>query len=94
MPELRDAIGGDAPRLIPIDICYDTGEMFMWYSICGVHASHDATCKMCSHGRWVPVMPVNPYPLEKSILGRTIEGMHVEESVPGGVYEEKEEQEE
>lgn len=71
--ELRDTIGGEAPRLIPIDINYNTGDMSMWYSVCLVHANHTEECKQCINGRWIPVMPGNRYPLEKAMLGRTFE---------------------
>ncbi len=34
------------------------GKMFMWYSICSKHRSHDPKCDLCATGSWNEIVRV------------------------------------
>ena len=42
--------------LAPIKL--EDGKMFMWYSICSAHRSHDTECNMCQAGSWCRIRRV------------------------------------
>ncbi len=41
-------------HLVPIKTDED-GKMYMWYSFCSAHQTHDPTCDMCKTGAWVRI---------------------------------------
>ncbi len=42
--------------LMPVQL--RDGKMYMWYSICSKHRSHDPDCNLCQAGHWVQVRRV------------------------------------
>lgn len=35
-----------------VPICFIGTQMFIWYSLCSEHRSHEPTCELCNTGSW------------------------------------------
>ena len=40
--------------LVPIMLQHE--KMFMWYSVCSKHRSHNSECPMCNAGSWYEIV--------------------------------------